>query len=193
QERLQLVTTPGGLTGTTMQYLLDHLAAMIIGTAVFLIVLLVNQSDREALTDTSAFYVMIRQQEEFAKILTRDLQSVEALVTAAEANGDFSFSGHIGNDPTLYDITYRRELARQQDGVSYYRIKRLVDGQTDGGSADIITAWEIEGRDASGEPVSVPGAAVQIFVRFEVGSLIGKKARIERSYRAASFFPPLLQ
>ena len=176
-----------------MQVLLDHLGATIIGAAVLLIVLQVNQSDRVALTDTTSFYVMIRQQEEFAKILTRDLQSVEALVTAAETNSDFSFSGYIGNDPTLYDITYRRELVRQQDGVSYYRIKRLVDGQAVGGSADIITAWEIEGRDASGEPVSDPGTAVQIFVRFEVASLIGKKARIERSYRAASFFPPLLQ
>ncbi len=176
-----------------MQVLLDHLGATIIGAAVLLIVLQVNQSDREALTDTSAFYVMIRQQEEFAKILTRDLQSVEALVTAAETNGDFSFSGHIGNDPTLYHMTYRRELVRQQDGVSYYRIKRLVDGQTDGGSADIITAWEIEGRDASGEPVSNPLAASQIFVRFEAASLLGKKARIERSNWAASFIPPLLQ
>ncbi len=176
-----------------MQVLLDHLGATIIGAAVLLIVLQVNQSDRVALTDTTSFYVMIRQQEEFAKILTRDLQSVEALVTAAETNSDFSFSGYIGNDPTLYDITYRRELVRQQDGVSYYRIKRLVDGQAVGGSADIITAWEIEGRDASGEPVSDPGAAVQVFVRFEVASLIGKKARIERSYWKASFFPLLLQ
>ena len=176
-----------------MHVLLDHLGATIIGAAVLLIVLLVNQSDQEALTDTTSFYVMIRQQEEFAKILTRDLQSVGSLVTAAEANGDFSFLGHIGNDPTLFEITYRRELARTQDGVSYYRIKRLVDGQEDGGSADVITAWEIEGRDASGEPVSNPLAASQIFVRFEAASLLGTKARIERSYWAASFLPPLLQ
>ena len=176
-----------------MQFLLDNLAASLIGMTVFMIMVLVNHSNREALTDSTAFYAMIRQQEEFGQILTRDMQGVEELLTVAEASGSFSFRGYIGDEPTRHTITYQREQVRVQDGVPYYRIKRLVDGEPDGGSADVITEWTIEGRDPYGSAAGAPESAAQIHIRFEAGSLLGERAEVEQSYWEASFFPPLLQ
>ena len=176
-----------------MHFLLDHLAATVIGATVLLMVLFVQHRSRAALTDSTAFYAMIRQQEAFGLILARDLQSAAELVSVAETNGGFSFRGHIGDDPTSYMITYERERVRERDGLTYYRIKRLVDGQVDGGSGGSVTEWKIEGRDKFGQPVSDPAAAAQIYVRFEVRSLLGKQAKVKQSYWDASFFPPLLQ
>ena len=176
-----------------MQVLLDHMAATIVGAIVFLLVMTVNQDKRESLADSTAFYMMIRQQEEFAQTLTRDLQGIEEVLTVEETDGSFSFRGYIGDDPTLYTIVYEREYVKDRNGVRQYRIKRLVDDELAGGSADIITDWTIEARNKSGAVAGSASAAVQVNVQFKVASLLGDAAQIENSYWEGSFFPPLLQ
>ncbi len=186
-----------------MQVLLDNMAATIIGGVIFLMLIAVNMSNRESLTDTTAFYAMVRQQEEFAKILTLDLQGVEELHDVAENTADstFRFRTFIENDPNPHEIVYKRQFVRQKDGLRYHRIVRYVDGQRVGGSADMITTWKVQARDAAGADVGDPDAARQIFVHFDVASLLGRKTNnearfkptVEQTYWEAAFFPPLLQ
>ncbi len=176
-----------------MHVLLDHISATLIGAAVFLLVLTVNQNKREAVADSTAFYMMIRHQEEFAQTVTRDMQGIEALLSVEETKGSFSFRGYIGDDPTIYTIVYERDYVGERNGVKHYRIKRLVDGMVVGGSADIITDWKIEARNRSGAPAGSTSAAVQVHVQFKVASHLGEAARIENSYWEGAFFPPLLQ
>ncbi|HMB92423.1 MAG TPA: hypothetical protein VKP65_16340 [Rhodothermales bacterium] len=177
-----------------MQILLDNLTATIMGGAILLMIITANISNRESLTDSTAFYTMIMKQEAFAYMLTRDLQSVERLSSIEEASDStFRFRGHIGDDATLHTIVYKREYVRDYEGTAYYQIHRMVDGEIAGGSGDIITNWQVEARDVAGVKVSDTDAAKQIYVRFDVGSKIGKQAKIEQTYWEASFFPPLLQ
>lgn len=191
-----------------MHLLLDHITAVIIGGAILLMALTVYQSDREALTEATAFYAMIRHQEDFARTVTNDLQSIEEVYAAEmDADGRFVIKGFIGASSTSYEIAYVREVAREVDGIRYYRIRRYtrfpgaLTWKEEGGSADVITDWTIEGRDASGNIAGTPAGITQLFVRFEVGSrlsprtreALGETARVTNTVWEASFFPPLLQ
>ena len=177
-----------------MQILLDNLTATIMGGAILLMIITANMSNRESLTDSTAFYSMMMKQEAFAYMLTRDLQGVESLSSIEEASDStFRFRGHIGDNATLHTIVYKREYVRDYEGTPYYQIYRMVDGEIVGGSGDIITSWRIEAQDATGAKVTDTDAAKQIYVRFDVGSKIGDQAKIEQTYWEASFFPPLLR
>ena len=190
-----------------MHILLDNLTATMIATAVILMVIAANLRGRTAMTDATAFYAMIHQQEEFGQILARDLNSVSSLQATALRTSDstFTFRGFIGNSSTERTITYKYRLTRVQHGMRYHRVERYVDGQLDGGSGDIITGLKIEARDAFGAPVANTDAAKQIFVRFAVASLTARdqanpvaqarraQRRVETSYWESSFSPVLLQ
>lgn len=177
-----------------MHIILDNLTATVVGGAILLMLLAVNVSNRESLTDSTAFYGMMMKQEAFAYMLTRDLQGVESLNSIEEtSDGTFRFRGHIGDAATLHTIVYKREYVRDYEGTSYYQIYRMVDGEINGGSGDIITSWQIEARDASGSKVTDTDAAKQVFVRFDVGSKLGDQAKVDQTYWESSFFPPLLQ
>lgn len=191
-----------------MHILLDNLTAVLIGGTIFLMAVFVFQSDREALAEATAFYAMIRHQEDFAKIVTNDLQGVsEVLVTEIDPDGWFAFRGFIGDDATPYEIAYQRELVAERDGIIYYRIRRHTRPVGDptwteeGGSSDVITDWVIEGRDEFGATAGTPAAVAQVYVHFKVGSrlrpsnrlALGETARVDHTMWEASFFPPLLQ
>ena len=188
-----------------MHVLLDNMTATMIGMAVILMVVAVNLRERAAMTDATAFYATIHHQEEFAQVLTRDLNSIAEVetITMRSADSTFAFRGFIGNSSTEHAIVYKYRHTRTRNGIRYHRVERYVDGQLDGGSGDLLTSWQIEARDGFGAPVSDPDAARQVFVRFEVASLTARDRanadgrlgpqRVETSYWEGAISPLLLQ
>lgn len=179
-----------------MQLLLDNLTATIIASVIVLMMMVVKLRGQETLAETTAFYAMTKQGETFAKVVRRDMQGLADVYTVEEdpADSTFRFKGRVGNDPTLYDITYRREWVKSRDGVDFYQIKRLVDGQPAGNSGPIVTDWEIQALNKDGLPITDPSKTAdcrQVYVQVEVASSFFETETVKRVNWESTFYPPL--
>ncbi len=148
------------------------------------------------MAETTAFYEMTTQSEEFAKILRRDLQGVADVLTIAEdpqpdGSTEFRFESRIGLDTTLHSIIYRRKLSGLRQGVPFYHVERLVDGVVAGGSLDNLTDWVIFALNEDAGTITDPDDAAQVYVRFEAASPTIETDVVQHILWESRFFPPL--
>ena len=179
-----------------MQFILDNLGATLIAVTILLMMFNLNSRNGQTLTETAAFYNMTTQTEAFAKILRRDLQSIADVLTIAEdpqpdGSTEFRFESRIGLDTTLHTIIYRRKPAAVRQGITFYRVERLVDGVVEGGSTDILTDWEIRALNEDSGTITDPDDAAQIYVRFEAVSPTVEMNVVQSIKWESRFFPPL--
>lgn len=177
-----------------MNILLDKLSASLITGTIFLMIFTINTNNQETLTETTAFYALTRQSEEFAKILRSDLQSIEEVLTVEEVSHEsggtaFRFQSRIGSDATLYTIAYVKKAVDGRDG--YYQIERYVNGVQRGGSYDVITDWEILALNEDAGTITDPANAAQVFVRFEATSPFLETEVVKSIKWESRFFPPM--
>jgi len=178
-----------------MHLLLDKLSATIIAMVIAAMIFEINLQNEGKLAETSAFLALTTHTEAFAKIMRRDLQGIESVLTTEEepvAGGyEFRFVSRVGQDTTQRTIVYRRELAFERHGLTFYRVKRFVDGDEEGGSHDIITDWKIEALNEDAGAITDPNNMAQVHVLFNSASPV-LDTDIVRSMRWESrFFPPL--
>lgn len=179
-----------------MQFVFDNLSAILIAGVLFLILVAVNHRTRMSGVETATYYSMKQQQLSFVETLKRDLQNVAEIETVSEDPITLEFRFHARTDPAnpaVRPVVYRRTFVGERDGVSFYQIRRFVDGIDDGGSPSTIVSWEIVAQNEEGVMVSDVANASQVFVRFEAAAPIAEGQTIGRSRWEASFRPPLLQ
>jgi hypothetical protein len=179
-----------------MHILLDKLGASIVAATIFLMVFNVNINNKQTMNETTAFYTLTRQTENLAKILRRDLQGIESVITISEtalAGGitQFSFVSRIGQDTTKQTIVYRKVPASSDEGIQFYNIERLVNGVANGGSSNIITDWKIEALNEDAGAITDPDDTAQIYVRFEAALPHIETKTVESIRWESRFFPPL--
>jgi len=163
---------------------------------IFLMVFNVNSRNGRAMNETTAFYAMATQTESFAKILRRDLQGIQDVLTISETSQSggvtvFSFRSRIGQDTTLRTISYRKTPAATHYGTLFYYIERLIDGTVDGESGDIITDWEIIALNEDAGNITDTDDAAQVYVRLEAASPMLETEVIRSIKWESRFFPPL--
>lgn len=179
-----------------MHILLDKLSAALIATTMLLMIFSVNSRNGQAMNETTVFYSVATKTENFAKILRRDLQGIENVLTILESDlggniTEFRFVTRIGQDTTKRTITYRKEPIAVHNATQFYHVKRLVDGTYEGGSGDIITHWHIAALNEDAGSISDPDDAAQVLVQFEAASPMIETDVIKSIKWESRFFPPL--
>ena len=180
-----------------MHLLLDNLIATIVGMLLLFTMITSSVRQRQVTAQASAFYASTAQTESFLQILRRDLQGVTEVHSPSEdaSTLKYSFDAQIGSSTTIHTITYKREKVKTKDDLNIYRIVRLVDGVAQGGSADIITDWQIATQNEEGQPLtgtSSLGSARQIYVHLETTAPFGTMTLDRGLTWESTFVPPLL-
>jgi len=181
-----------------MQIIFDHLAAVIIGGIVILILVAVNLRSRMVEVEATNHYALRAKQLVFVETVKRDMQNMTEVVSITEDSitGTFVFQALTDpDDSNPHQVTYQRVLVESRDSINLYHVNRLVDGVSDGGSSATITGWDIVARNEEGIQVADADDARQIYIFFEVVKPYAKDEldTIESSRWESTFRPPLIQ
>lgn len=179
-----------------MQFIFDNLAATLIAGVLFLILVAVNHRSRMSALESSSYYALKQQELSFVEMVKRDMQNVTVLYSIVEDPSTMEFRFDARTDPTdtaSHSVVYRRVFYKYNEGQNLYRIERLVDGVSSGGSTSTLIAWAVVAQNEEGVKVSDVADARQIFVSFEALSPYQKGETIDKSRWEATFRPPLLQ
>lgn len=179
-----------------MQFVFDNLSAILIAGVLFLILVAVNHRSRVAAVESSNYYSLKQQQLSFVDMLKHDMQNVTELQTITEDPMTMEFRFRARTDPadaSDHLIVYRRVSVTQQEGHTVYQIRRIVDGNYDGGSMSTIVSWNIIAQNEEGVQVTDVNNARQLFLHFEALNPFEKGETVGRSRWEATFRPPLLQ
>lgn len=181
-----------------MHILLDNLTAALVAALLFVAMVTVNQRTQQMMTESTGYYAMVKQTDNFIQILRRDMQGIAVAKTdSAGVAVPFRFDGLIGDNSTLHTFEYVPEyvLTRQtEEGpVLFYQIHRYVDGVPVGGSPSIITAWEVVCLSAQGLPIDDPNECSQVKIVLEAAAPFGELSTVKQTNWSQTYHPPLLQ
>lgn len=197
-----------------MQFLLDHISAILIAGVIFLMLIVLKFEGQEAQVDTTQYYANRTHMISLIETLQRDFQNLGSGVAPDEAmilgyswtESDKSLEFRATLDTTLaapverikYQLvpTPTADLlpACLDETVQCYEIHRfLYDGTTyhlDGKSVNTITAFTIELLTANGNVVGIdPNAAREIFVQVAALSPMGEDQIIGQTRWQTRFHP----
>jgi hypothetical protein len=182
-----------------MQFLLDNILASIIGGTVFMMIVALTIRGYETQLDTTNHYALKQQELNFIEVLRQDLHGVQKVYSVTEnpVDSTFTFRTRINPqaDTTTAVVKYKRVWMGMRGTTNYYQVQRFVNNAGSGASMLTITDWEIEARNADGEPVadSTLGDTGQIYVRFEAGAPFKEDEIVKLSRWEATFRPPMLR
>ena len=175
----------------------DNLTAMIIGSAVLLIMLNMQRQTQQIAVERTLNHVSTRHSIEFGRWIQEDLANVGAGVSqnaaamqAPRVNADgltreFSFWRKLdAGAASAVLVAYTLDLAdtvhvqrgRQKVAMPLYRVRRTTDGQADGESMPTLTDFKIELLDGEGETTATPAEARYIRVQFSSVSRIFRES-----------------
>lgn len=181
-----------------MQIIFDHLAATIIAGIVILMLTAVNLRSRMVSIEASNHYALRNNQLVFVETIKRDMQNVTEVssITEDPETSSFIFQALTDpDDPDAHQVTYQRVWVESRGAVNLYRLNRLVDGISAGGSMATITNWDIVARNEDGIQVTDTDDARQIYICFDITKSFqnGDQDSIESSRWESTFRPPLIQ
>lgn len=178
-----------------MQFILDNLAALLIGLGIMLSLAAISQDRQVATVESGLYYALKQQQLSFIEIVQHDINAATSVTSTSvdPATGAFQFSTR--PDPSsdvVRTVAYVR-VPVDGSGTAYYRVVRYVDGKESGASAPIVTSWRMELRNGEGEPVASAADGREIAVHLEVAHPTAVAAQaLQKSKWEMTFHPPLL-
>ena len=186
-----------------MQFILDHIASILIGSIVLLVIVGLMFQGNEAMVDQPSYYAAKAQTRVLTEMIEADFGNVglgvppgtdivnEATATATE------FLRLIDPDDTVL-ATVRYEMAPVDtvmiDGqeVPLYEVQRLVNGAVDGKSPARMSEFQVEFRDLDGTPVADPTTAKAIHVQFTMIPPFTEKGYLNQTHWGRTFRSPNL-
>lgn len=185
-----------------MQFIIDHMAAVVVASLVFLALLAINHRNQEATVDSVNYGALNEQALSFVDILKRDMRGVSYVETivseAGTGHSEFRFRAQIDTtDTTKVPITYRITKVGKRDTLDLYQLQRFeryggVDKPA-GASMVSLTDWKIEARNKSGEKAINLSDVRRIYVRFRAVAPYRDDKTIGQTGWEATFQPPLLE
>jgi hypothetical protein len=179
-----------------MQFILDHIVATMVGSAIFLMLAFIMADSQALIVDSTNHRALKKQELDFIKMVRRDLHGASEVLTVEEsaATGEFTFRTQPDiTSAAEVTVTYRREYIGMRDTTALYQIVRVQDGLNDGASMVTVTDWYIRGRNDEGGDTMLLSEVAQIYIRFEAAAPLEDVEPVGRSRWEATFHPPLLQ
>ena len=145
-----------------MQFVLDHLSAIMISAAVTLLVLSTQFSAQRSATEQTIAYVSKKQTLEFADTIEKDFlligdgtdETIETLTNNDAGNTiEFTFwrEDELGADMEVsYTLTELDSVYIQSDWRQLYQLNRFENGVAAGGGSSMLTNFRITLLDESG-------------------------------------------
>jgi hypothetical protein len=165
-----------------MQFIFDNIIAVLVASAVLLILAVNLQAGQKESMDATAFHGLNRQVASLTEVVLNDVRSLSRVVSVGEVDNSFKFYSRVSaGGTTEHLVEYRRTLGEIHDGVQIYHIERLVDGQRDGGAAFELVEWQIEFLDNVGVPTSDPAEVVSIRIVLDTTTTITRSAATSQS------------
>ena len=190
-----------------MQILLDNLSSALIAAVLFLMMVGVNTRTQTTMTESTGFYAMMKQGENFIQVIRRDMQGVETppadsgyaytdTLGVARVN-TFTYTGYVDTSTVLQTISYsaavQDTMVVNGTNVPIFQVTRQVGGVAAGGSSDTFIEWKIRCLDESENPTTTPADCTQIDISFQATPKWGDLETVPRLNWSSTFRPPLLQ
>lgn len=190
-----------------MQFIIDYLTSILVGSVVLVILLVTQTSASQKDIDQQMYAAARRHTLAFKLILEKDLPNVGYGVHPSVdpitewSDSSFAFQRKMDTTPTAPLVTVR--YARRQthtittdDGatVPVFEVVRFQNGVAAGGATPTLTDYRHEMLALDGSPTTDVGAAVGLRVSY--ASVFGDRARdlrMNRSRQTLTFYPPNMQ
>ena len=147
-----------------MQLLLDNIVATIVAGVVSVLLITLSVDQAEGTRDVVRLQAHQTVQNSFTEQLERDLTNAGVLTPSGATPiqsvgpGTFSFYGLIDTVGTTGVISYVRVPADSLDGSAVFAVERYVDGVRSGGTAGVLSRFDVRVLTDGG--VSVPSGAL---------------------------------
>jgi hypothetical protein len=183
-----------------MQFLLDHVGAILVGMTVFLIMIALQFQAGEAMVDHTQYYAARQQLLSFTEGLEADLQNIG--LGAPDSTSINTVDSTVIEFVRLLDLddtvlsTIRYELVASDtveiDGadVTLYEIQRFEDGVLSGMSPAYISDFTLELRDEDGAVVTDPDAAAAVHVALTMISPFKRDNYLDELHWARTIYAP---
>lgn len=154
-----------------MSALFDHLAAILIGTTIILIVLVVQQRSRQHAVETTVGHTVQARTYSFARMLERDIENMRSEAEAMAVLGRYTCAvTTVGGQTTAF--TFPTLLAPDQGALSplghvTYRLEATSDSVRAGGATRALFRVVRETDDGSGP--TPDGGSGETIVGFDIG------------------------
>ena len=171
-----------------MQFVLDYLTSILVGSVVLVILFVAQFGSKQKEVDQQTYLSSRRMSQAFALHLERDLFNIgygvgpadEAITAWSPTSFAFRRKIHPHPDSAVVDVRYDRLLDHTitlDDGSTepVYEIARFEDGVRVGGSTPGITDFTLEMLRQDGSVTTDRGEAVAVRVAF--ASVFGTRAR----------------
>lgn len=194
-----------------MQFLLDHLAAVVITGFVILILGTVSFRGQSASIDSTQYFAQKRMLLDLVQMVERDFSNIGSGGTApGTAVISFDTLGTVKNftfrarpdsiavpnfiltapSTIRYEWQQAGTVALRTGNVTTYTLRRLVDGNLAGSSTGYITSFDIDFFAPGGTPVAATVDSMRV-VRLDVAAVspLGRGNNIEQSRWTKVFRP----
>ena len=154
-----------------MQFILDHIAAILVYTTVALSIATLQMRTMASTTEATIAYMSKKQTLEFADMLEQEIKLIGTgtaqKITNVTTNGDgqttnFTFWWNDGS--TDLEVEYRLiptdSVTVDEVVIPRYRMDRYVNGALNGGGPSTIRDFRIQPLDASGNASSAASAVM---------------------------------
>ncbi len=187
-----------------MQFLLDNIAATMLGGTVLMILAVSQFSANDAVIDQTSYYATRSQIINMTEMIEADFKNIGLGVTPGtpifnEVSGDaIEFLRLLNNtDPVPSVIRYQKvptdTLELDGEQVPVFRVERLVNGVMVGHTPDRMREWVVELRNVEGDPVVNVEDAETVHVRFLLVPPFNEdKGYIRQAHWTRTYAPPNL-
>lgn len=160
-----------------MQFLLDHIASILVSSAVLLLVIATNLGAQRAAVEETVAYAAKTQTLNLADFLEDDLlligdgttDTIEDVTTNDDdQTTEFSFwrENEMGVDMLVsYTLTETETVEIDGDSIQLYRLDRTENGVAAGGGSSTLAQFQITMLNAAGNPTAGIAAARLLRVR----------------------------
>lgn len=160
-----------------MQFLLDHIASILVSSAVLLLVIATNLGAQRAAVEETVAYAAKTQTLNLADFLEDDLlligdgttDTIEDVTTNDDdQTTEFSFwrENEMGVDMLVsYTLTETETVEIDGDSIQLYRLDRTENGVAAGGGSSTLAQFQITMLNAAGNPTAGIAAARLLRIR----------------------------
>lgn len=188
-----------------MQFLLDHIAAVMITGIILLVILATQYAGQQTNIDATQYYDVKTRMLDLVESIERDftnlgsgIDSVKFAIQSFDTTGvpaSISFAARTDStDPSAHIITYQWEVdgsvTLKDTTVSTFTVRRLIDGIVSGMSTGSITLLRIDLLRADSLNVGVNYANTRLInVILRASSTLGTNEQVEQSSWRKQFRP----
>ncbi len=183
-----------------MQFMYDHLAASLLGIAVFLILVASHVRLDETSRDQTRYYSAKTHLLNATEMIEHDFEYIGAGVARndsifiSKTDSTFEFMAKIqSEDAAPSKVTYRRVATEvvtiAGEAVQLYEVQRLVNDVLTGKAIPTMKQFEMELRDSNDAPVAAFDAVAAVHVRFVVWSPLGGEDELHEARWSRTFWP----